>query len=134
MFLTAEMNLIGTLLAEGAPAGGGGMGLLVPMILMFVMFYFLLIRPQKKRQQELQRQIDAMRTGDAVVTLGGIHGIITNKAKETVTVKVADNVKIKFDKASIAKVISRNSGKDDESAEDDVEDQDDDAETENKAG
>lgn len=83
------------------------MGFLVPMILMFVMFHFLLIRPQKKKQQELQKQIDAVQIGDAVVTTGGIHGIVANKADHTVTVKVADNVKIKFDKIAIARIISK---------------------------
>ncbi len=93
---------------EGAPRGGGGMmGLLVPMILMFVMMHFLLIRPQKKKQQELQRQIDSLQIGDGVVTSGGIHGLITNKGEQTITVKVADNVKIKFDKASVSRVLAK---------------------------
>ncbi len=92
------------------------MSFLVPMVLMFVMLYFLLIRPQRKRQAELQKQIDGMKVGDAVVTAGGIHGIVSNKADTTVTVKVADNVKIRFDKSSVAKVMPRNKGEGEEEA------------------
>ena len=57
--------------------------MLVPLILMFVMLHFLLIRPQKKRQQELQKQIDSLQIGDGIVTTGGIHGIIANKTEHT---------------------------------------------------
>lgn len=93
---------------ETAPRGGGGIfGLLIPLILMFVMMHFLLIRPQKKKQQELQKQIDALQIGDGVVTAGGIHGLITNKGENTITVKVADNVKIKFDKSSVSRVLAK---------------------------
>jgi len=103
-------DLLNLSLAQAAPpAGGGGAGLLVPMILMFVIFYFLLIRPQRKRQKELATQIDNMRVGDYVVTLGGIHGMVANKSNDIVTVKVADNVKLRFDKASIAKVTPKGS-------------------------
>lgn len=96
-------------LAQQNPSGGGGsfFGMLVPLILMFVMFHFLLIRPQKKKQQELQKQIDALQIGDGIVTTGGIHGIIANKAEHTITVKVADNVKIRFDKGAVARVVSK---------------------------
>lgn len=100
-------NLI--LAQQSTPSSGSGsfLGLLVPMILMFVMFHFLLIRPQKKRQQELQKQIDSLQIGDGIVTSGGIHGIVANKAEHTLTVKVADNVKIKLDKVAVARVVSR---------------------------
>ncbi len=100
-----------------APPAGGGFGLFVPMILMFVIFYFLLIRPQRKKQKELAEQIDAMKVGDYVVTAGGIHGLVANKSRDVVTVKVADNVKLRFDKASIAKVTPKASLKDDDDEE-----------------
>ena len=82
----------------------------IPFILIFVIFYFLLIRPQKQKQKKLQLQVDAMRPGDKVITLGGIHGLITNIKKQSVTVKVDNNTKIEFEKGSIATVISKNSG------------------------
>lgn len=102
-----SMSLLVLAQQEAPRPGGSIMGLLVPMILMFVMFHFLLIRPQKRKQQELQKQIDAVQIGDAVVTSGGLHGIIANKTDHTVTIKVADNVKIKFDKVAIARIISK---------------------------
>ena len=87
------------------PPPGGTFGSFVPFILIFVIFYFLLIRPQKQKQKKLQKQVDAMRTGDKVITAGGIHGLVTNVKKESVTVKVDNNTKIEFEKGSIATVI-----------------------------
>ena len=89
---------------------GGAFGQFVPFILIFVIFYFLLIRPQKQKQKKLQRQVDAMRPGDKVITAGGIHGLITGIKKLSVTVKVDNNTKIQFEKSAIATVISKNSG------------------------
>ena len=75
------------------------------MTLIFVMMYFLLIRPQKKRQMEQQRLVSALKTGDRVVTNAGIHGLISNVKETTVLVKVADNVKIEMEKSAIANVL-----------------------------
>ena len=80
------------------------LGAAVPFILMAVIFYFLLIRPQQKRQRELTAMISAVKTGDNVVMNGGIHGIVTNVKDATLIVKVADNVKIEFDKSAVARV------------------------------
>jgi preprotein translocase subunit YajC len=93
-----------------SPAGPGGIGgglggFLVPMTLIFVMMYFLLIRPQKKRQTEQQRLISTLKTGDRVVTNAGIHGLISNVKEATVIVKVADNVKIEMEKSAISNVL-----------------------------
>src|ERR671936_769381 len=87
-----------------SPAGPGGVGgglggLFVPMM------YFLLIRPQKKRQVEQQRLVSALKTGDRVVTNAGIHGLISNVKESTVILKVADNVKIEMEKSAIANVL-----------------------------
>src|SRR5215510_11420987 len=87
------------------PAPGGGIGsLLVPMVLMMVILYYVMIRPQTKRQKEQQRLIAALKTGDRVVTTAGIHGMITNVKETTVTVKVADNVKIEMEKSAVTNV------------------------------
>ena len=67
------------------------------MTLIFVMMYFVMIRPQKKRQVEQQRLVSALKTGDRVVTNAGIHGLISNVKETTVIVKVADNVKIEME-------------------------------------
>lgn len=97
----------------GAPssAGGGGIGFFIPMILIFVMMYFVMIRPQKKRQMEQQRLVNALKTGDKVVTNGGIHGLISNVKDSTVIVKVADNVKIEMEKSAITTVFKSDAAK-----------------------
>jgi preprotein translocase subunit YajC len=64
-----------------------------------------MIRPQSKRQKEQQRLIAALKTGDRVVTAAGIHGMITNVKETTVTVKVADNVKIEMEKSAVSNVL-----------------------------
>jgi preprotein translocase subunit YajC len=93
--------------AQTAPPsglGGGLGGFLVPMLLIFVMMYFVMIRPQKKRQMEQQRLVNALKTGDRVVTNAGIHGLISNVKETTVIVKVADNVKIEMEKSAVTTV------------------------------
>ena len=77
---------------------------LLPFAFMFVIFYFLLIRPQQKKQKDHQRLLSSLKTGDKVVTTSGIHGLIANVKETTVIVKVADNVKIEFDKSAIGGV------------------------------
>lgn len=97
-------------LAEAAPAPAAGAEqpplymMLIQFIPIIVIFYFLLIRPQQKRQKEHQKLISAIKTGDKVVTSAGIHGIIANVKDKTVVVKVADNVKLEFDRAAITSV------------------------------
>ena len=80
---------------------------LVMMLLIFVIFYFILIRPQKQKQKKLEEQRNALRSGDKVITAGGIHGLVTNVKAYSVTLKIADNVKVEFEKASIGTVISK---------------------------
>jgi preprotein translocase subunit YajC len=85
---------------------GGGIGsFFVPLIFIFVIMYFVMIRPQKKRQEQQQKLIASLKTGDRVVTNAGIHGLISNVKDATVLVKVADNVKIEMDKAAITTVL-----------------------------
>ena len=108
------MNLSNTLFyltaqAEEQATPGGGLGSFMPLILIFVIFYFLLIRPQKQKQKKLRLQVESMKIGDKVITAGGIHGLVTNVKKQSVTVKVDNNVKIEFEKGSIATVINKDS-------------------------
>ncbi len=93
--------------AAPAPTPGGGFGMFPFLILMLIMMYFLTIRPQRKKQKDLQAQIDAMKSGDRVITAGGLHGLITNIKDRTVILKVADNVKLEFEKSSVATVIKK---------------------------
>ena len=76
----------------------------LPLIIIAVLFYFLLIRPQQKKQKDHEKLVAGVKTGDKVVTAGGIHGIVANVKDATFLIKVADNVKIEFDKSSITSV------------------------------
>ena len=91
--------------AAPAPGPAGGIGFFIPFIFIFVIMYFVLFRPQKKRQQEQQRLISGLKTGDRVVTNAGIHGLIANVKETTVMLKVADNVKIEMEKSAITNVL-----------------------------
>jgi preprotein translocase subunit YajC len=90
--------------AGQAQSGGLWYMQLLPFAFIFVIFYFLLIRPQQKRQKEHQQLLSNLKTGDKVVTSSGIHGLIANVKDTTFLVKVADNVKIEVDKNAIASV------------------------------
>ncbi|RKY60541.1 MAG: preprotein translocase subunit YajC [Candidatus Latescibacterota bacterium] len=94
---------------EGRPAAGGGLGAFLPLILIFLVMYLLIIRPQQKRQKEHQRMLESLEKGDRVVTSGGIHGeIVGFKEREgTVVLKVADNVKIEISRSAIARKVER---------------------------
>ena len=85
---------------------GGGIGsFFIPLIFIFIIMYFVMIRPQKKRQEQQQKLIANLKTGDRVVTNAGIHGLISNVKETTVLVKVADNVKIEIDKSAVTNVL-----------------------------
>lgn len=81
----------------------------LPVILFVVMIYFLIFRPHRIRQKQLQEQVEAMKKGDKVISAGGIHGVVTNIKERTVMVKVAENVKLEFQKGSITTVIPKGS-------------------------
>lgn len=84
----------------GNPLAGG-----LPMIIiMIVMFYFLLIRPQKKQRKEQEARVAALRKGDKVVTIGGMHGIVNAVSKETISIKISEGVFVPFNKVAIASV------------------------------
>jgi len=80
----------------------------IPMLFVFAIMYFLMIRPQRKKQQELEKQIKALKTGDRVITNGGIHGVVANVRGDNSTVltlKIADNVKIEIEKSAVSTVV-----------------------------
>jgi len=105
--------MIGLAFAMGTPPGGaagGGQSALtsmVPLIIMFAIFYFLLIRPQQKKAKEHKALLEALKKGDQVITAGGMHGKITAVDDMVVTLEVANNVNIKFNKGHIAAVIDK---------------------------
>jgi preprotein translocase subunit YajC len=102
-----------TLLADSSQTGSGSLlaNPLVMMGLLFVMFYFLLIRPQQRQRKELTARIAALQTGDKVVTTAGIHGIVHNVREHTVVIKIAEGTMVEFDKPAVAVVHKKDAAK-----------------------
>lgn len=78
----------------------------VPFILIIAIFYFFIIRPQNKKQKETQKMIDALKKGDKVVTIGGIHGLVAQTKEKTVILKLDEGVKVEFNRSAIAGVVN----------------------------
>ncbi|MBR5866405.1 MAG: preprotein translocase subunit YajC [Spirochaetaceae bacterium] len=100
------MNLIPLL--QVAPVGAASGSLLMsvlPFGLIILIFYFFIIRPQNKKQKETEKMIAALKKGDKVVTIGGIHGVVSSTKEQTVIVKVDEGAKIEFNRTAIATVI-----------------------------
>lgn len=91
--------------ADGQAVMGSGLSMFVPLILIVLIMYFLMIRPQNKKQKETEKMIAALKKGDKVVTIGGIHGVVSSTKENTVIVKVEDGAKIEFNRTAIANVI-----------------------------
>lgn len=87
-----------------AGAGAGGFSAFIPIILMFVIFYFLLIRPQQKKTKEHREMISNLKKGDRIITSGGIHGRITGikEAENILVVEIADKVRVKVARGNVA--------------------------------
>jgi len=86
----------------GQPGGQSMIASLLPLVLIFVVFYFLLIRPQQKKAKEHKQMIDNLKRGDKIVTGGGIYAVVETVNDNTVVIKIADNVKIKIGKGYIS--------------------------------
>jgi preprotein translocase subunit YajC len=82
-------------------AGGSGMEGIVMLVIMFAIFYLLLIRPQQKRAKQHKELVESLKTGDQVVTAGGIHGKVAAVQDTLVTLEIASNVKIKVNRSSV---------------------------------
>ncbi len=96
--------LTATLLLQAGGQQSGMFGFLAPMVLIFAIMYFLIFRPQAKKQKKQQEMINALKKGDRVVTAGGIHGTIAGiKEKENILVlKIAENVKVEINRGSVS--------------------------------
>ena len=95
--------------APGGAAGGAGGGMaafqqIIPLVFMFAIFYFLLIRPQQKKAKEHKALLDSMKKGDNVITAGGVHGKVSAVENDLVTLEIANNVNIKITKSYIAAI------------------------------
>ncbi len=94
--------------APAAGAGGaGGIASFIPLILIFAVFYFMLIRPQQKQAKLHQQFLSELKSGNKVVTKGGIHGTITGLTDSVVTLEIADNVRIKVSRDSIGSPLTK---------------------------
>ena len=103
--------------AAAAPPGsaGGPMAFLQPLLLfgaMFAIFYFIVLRPQQRQKAERERMLTALKKGDKVVTSGGMHGTVVGLGEHTVTIRVADQVKVEFDRSAIGRVVGATGEKD----------------------
>ena len=98
------MNILFILLQGGStPGSPNPLTSLLPLILIIVVFYFFMIRPQVKRQKELRNYRSSLQKGDKIITTGGIYGKITDIKDQTVTVEIADNVRVRIDKNAVLK-------------------------------
>lgn len=91
----------------GTGGSSGGFGAFLPLILMFAIFYFLLIRPQQKKAKQHKQLLSAIKKGDRVVTSGGLHGLVTGITEDVVTIEIAPKVRVKIARGSISGVTTR---------------------------
>ena len=88
-------------------SGGGGFGFIFVILATFAIFYFIFIRPQQKKQKNLQKTIEALKKGDRVMTNGGIFGTVSGFKDNIVILKIADEVKIEMLKTAVASVVAK---------------------------
>ncbi len=98
------------LLGASEVGASGGSGQMVTTFITFglviLIFYFLIIRPQNKKQKEAKKMLSALKKGDKVVSIGGVHGTVVSVKEQTTVVKVDDNTKLEFSKSAISSVVS----------------------------
>ncbi|HUI65009.1 MAG TPA: preprotein translocase subunit YajC [Bacteroidota bacterium] len=95
---------------SGQDSSQGMFSTLIMFALIIAIFYFMILRPQQKRQKERQKLLTSIKKGDKIVTAGGLYGTIAGLDEKTVLIQVADNVKMKFDRSAVASVVSEGSG------------------------
>jgi preprotein translocase subunit YajC len=107
--LTGLAYAMGTPLGGGAAGGGAQSALmnLVPLVFMFAIFYFLLIRPQQKKAKDHRALLDSIKKGDQVITAGGMHGKVTALDETVVTLEISNGVNVKINKGHIASVVKK---------------------------
>ncbi|MGG3456743.1 preprotein translocase subunit YajC [compost metagenome] len=97
--------------AAQQPAGGSSLiTMIIPFVIMIAVFYFLLIRPQKKKQSQRSTMLNALKKGDKIVTIGGLHGTIMELTNDTVVLRVNDVTKLTFDRSAISHAIKESEG------------------------
>ncbi|UCF72168.1 MAG: preprotein translocase subunit YajC [Deltaproteobacteria bacterium] len=91
----------------GGGGQGGGLGAFLPLIIIFAIFYFLLIRPQQRKSKQHKQVLASLKKGDRVVSSGGLHGVITGLTDDVVTIEVSPKVRVKVSRGYIAGIIGR---------------------------
>ncbi|MEN9820988.1 MAG: hypothetical protein RIS77_67 [Pseudomonadota bacterium] len=100
--------LISNAFAQSAPAGdAGGLMSFIPLILMFVVLYFIMIRPQMKRQKEMKAMLEALAAGDEVITVGGILGKVTAVKDQYITVEIVAGTEVQMQKNAVTSVLPK---------------------------
>jgi preprotein translocase subunit YajC len=115
------LGFLTPVLAQNGSSGSSGAAVLLPLLLMGLIFYFLLIRPQRRQRQAHARLVDSVDVGDEVVTIGGVYGTVRALDDESLTLEVAPNVEVRFARGAIARKLVY-----DEEYEDSTDDNDDD--------
>ena len=92
---------------QGQPQGGGILGMLLPMVIIFAIFYFMLIRPQQRKEKERQKMIDQIKSGERVMFCGGMIGTVVNLKDVILVIKVADSVKVEVARGAVNRVLEK---------------------------
>jgi preprotein translocase subunit YajC len=97
-------------MGQGGQQGTGGFAAFVPLILMGVIFYFLLIRPQQRKQKDLRNMLAAIKKGDTVITQGGLYGKVTGVTDNILTLEIAEKVRVRVQRNYVAAVTEKGGG------------------------
>jgi len=103
------VNLI--IAMAGQPGQDGGSGMISTIIMfgaMFLIFYFMIIRPQQKKAKEREAMLNNLEKGDKIVTTGGIHGTVAGIEEKTILLQISDNVKVKVERSAIGVILPKN--------------------------
>ena len=103
------MELLFAMAPQGGEGGGGLVSTLIMFGAIFLIFYFMIIRPQQKRTKEKEKMLSNLEKGDKVVTNGGIHGVIAGLEDKTALLMISENTKIKIDRTAITTVLAKKS-------------------------
>ncbi len=102
------MSFLAYAMGGGGTGGqGGGFAAFIPLILMFAIFYFLLIRPQQKKAKQHKQLVATLSKGDRIVSSGGLHGVVTGLTDDVITVEIAPKIRVKISRGSISGVASK---------------------------
>ena len=99
-----------TTLAQAAQ-GGDPMKTIIMFGILFVVMWVVMIRPQQKRQKELKARQESLKVGDKIITIGGVHASVNSISEKTISLRIADNTFVKYDRSAIATVVTKNDEK-----------------------